>query len=633
MRKNRFISLTIRCRFLSLVLYFTFFSNFFILSQSVNFLSNSSFEINSADEKLTFDSSKSIEMQNDVWIGLNSSSIICNCNYSFSDWQKYKGTNTRNCIKEAFQKGKHKSFAQLSFSSYFSNDKTNKYAFWKEASYISQKLNKTLEHGELYKVSYSIYVPKRYNENSDKLKDFMGFCLSNKKIPDRISNVRMIEAPFIPVDTFEYDKWVKIVKYIRPLCDINHITFGVFSNNWGNWYFDRKTIYFIDDISIKKVEISAKLMPFQNFQCYINKKYTADNLNSIVYFDSNKDYFNNIDTIKVRKLVKRAIKEKVIINISGHTDDTGNENFELSKRRAENVSTFLQGYFDINPIHFDINAYADSFPNNNNIENRQKNRRVEINLTDFSISQKVYTNILKKINLNNLEVFSEINKWLYLAHPEKHILLLFDPRFEIVHQNPKWKEIIDKVKKYYKKFKKPNLAFVLDSLTAEDQFYRTLKYSIKNLTFIKDMNLNLQIENSFDNIQSSIVSEHDAENLTKIIPILDVIYWPKISEVGLRASKSAYYIIDHTSNLELIKQHLPRLKKACIEGEAEWVNYANMFDRKQKIQNLPQKYGTQYVIEGENVEYYKYDDFGKINQDREKIGLKRLSKQIGFRLK
>ena len=177
------------------------------------------------------------------------------------------------------------------------------------------------------------------------------------------------------------------------------------------------------------------------------------------------------------------------------------------------------------------------------------------------------------------------------------------------------------------------MTFVLDSLTGEDQRYRTLKYSLKSLTPNSYNKISKELSNYYENIADSIEIKHDENNLRTILPILRDIIWLKISEVGIRASKSAYYIIDHSANLDLIQKYLPYMKQACIEGEAEWINYANLYDKSMNIQNLPQKYGTHYVIEGKKVEYYKYEDFDKMNRDRKMIGLPRLPKEMGFSIK
>lgn len=69
------------------------------------------------------------------------------------------------------------------------------------------------------------------------------------------------------------------------------------------------------------------------------------------------------------------------ILIEGHTDDTGSEeiNLNLSQKRAEAVSTFLQSN-GIDASRLQTKWYGESKPKyaNDGEENRQKNRRVEL---------------------------------------------------------------------------------------------------------------------------------------------------------------------------------------------------------------------------------------------------------------
>jgi len=331
----------------------------------------------------------------------------------------------------------------------------------------------------------------------------------------------------------------------------------------------------------------------------------------------------------------KAKKEKVIISITGHTDNTGSDNLDLSNRRALNIKKFILENYRINPLQLKIKGVADSFPvvDNSTKINRAKNRRVEVKLTGLRVARKMYSILLQKVKKGDLKVYKDIRKWLYFSKFKKHLLLLLDPRLKELHKLPIWKRVRRDIKKEYNKFTKKDYAFVLDSLTGEDQRYRTLHYSLEYITSDEDIQNRKDLELYYDNTSDTIRSYHDAENRKVLLPLIVRYGWPKISEVGIRAAKSAFYIIDHSSDLDLFLEYLPVLKNACIEGEAEWVNYANMYDRSLKMQGMPQVYGTQYIIDGNEIKYYKHIDFNQLNKNREKIGLPYLSDKIGFTIK
>lgn len=90
---------------------------------------------------------------------------------------------------------------------------------------------------------------------------------------------------------------------------------------------------------------------------------------------------------QLNKLLKTALKmeKRYNINISGHTDNTGSRDFNLSlsNKRAETVSFYLyqNGFY---AKHISFTGYADIMPlNDNKTELRQsENRRITIDLIE-----------------------------------------------------------------------------------------------------------------------------------------------------------------------------------------------------------------------------------------------------------
>ncbi len=74
--------------------------------------------------------------------------------------------------------------------------------------------------------------------------------------------------------------------------------------------------------------------------------------------------------------------ESTVFLVAGHTDNVGSEdyNYELGKKRADAVSRYLITQKKMDPLHVVTVSYGETAPltDNNNVQGRAKNRRVEI---------------------------------------------------------------------------------------------------------------------------------------------------------------------------------------------------------------------------------------------------------------
>jgi outer membrane protein OmpA-like peptidoglycan-associated protein len=81
-----------------------------------------------------------------------------------------------------------------------------------------------------------------------------------------------------------------------------------------------------------------------------------------------------------RALNREALKKKHLV-ISGHTDNDGSYNFNLtlSRNRAQAVANWLSEKASINPERLILAGYGDRLPiaDNSTPEGQAKNRRVE----------------------------------------------------------------------------------------------------------------------------------------------------------------------------------------------------------------------------------------------------------------
>jgi hypothetical protein len=121
-------------------------------------------------------------------------------------------------------------------------------------------------------------------------------------------------------------------------------------------------------------------------------------------------------------------------------------------------------------------------------------------------------------------------------------------------------------------------------------------------------------------------SLQNEKNLVKLAILLEIKGWPEKSQVGREASEAPFYVIQH-SNALAQEKYIRLFETACRKGEGNWQQYALMFDRMRMNQNLPQRYGTHYILDnratGENV-LYPLEDETRVDEWRKEIGLEPL---------
>lgn len=102
-----------------------------------------------------------------------------------------------------------------------------------------------------------------------------------------------------------------------------------------------------------------------------------------ITFDSGKDVVKPESHATIKEIAD-VLKENpgVRIRITGHTDSDGNDNLnmDLSKRRAASVKKYLVTQFGVADSRIETDGKGESEPvaGNDNVQNKAKNRRVEI---------------------------------------------------------------------------------------------------------------------------------------------------------------------------------------------------------------------------------------------------------------
>lgn len=602
---------------------------FLLFSQ--NHLSNASFEEgNGIYESLC---TKNVQAKN--WDNTNSYSslppLICNCRYESNENEK----NLSNCHKFKAPDG-----CRMLEMIYCESCIDFKRKTFCRASYITTKLIKPLETGKVYKLTLLIYAPKIANTDANAMKYF-GIKLGNKKTIQ--INDAMIEHPSVLVPSDSFDLWQTKTIVFRPLCEVNYLTLGIFRTNvWPNVNSNLPAPlsmlnYFIDKLDLHEiVEPEFKKDSIFNITCIDKSSQSGPNENESnfsLYFTPNKadllpEYQKKVDSLALE------ISKKSTIVVVGHTDSKGMENKLLSEQRANNVANYLMSKTGLNNHHFLIEGLADSAPekSNNTSLGRSKNRRVEVLVNHLSLSELLYRKAMQASN-NSDSTFLFINKWLNVSRQSTKILLLFDSRLKKRLKPNQYSLIYQKIKQSYKTFKKPYFAFQLDSLFIEDQKHRSnpMRALMGQLDFDT-----LSSNRFFENITMSEWKQIDSLNYLALQKLISMYGMPKISEVGITAANASYYITQHQTQLNPFEFFIEKYKALCIEGEGQWINYATMFDRIQRMKNKPQRYGTQMELKPgtSNIFYVApFESAEIINKSRTELGLGPMPYPLDFEVK
>ena len=227
------------------------------------------------------------------------------------------------------------------------------------------------------------------------------------------------------------------------------------------------------------------------------------------------------------------------------------------------------------------------------------------------------------------ETFSYLNKWIIKSNQGQKIILLFDPRFEILRKDKNWKLIEKKVRDGYGLFKYPRYSFLLDSLRLDDRkVLGELPGLLSDLTVIPPELDTTRF--TLPALPETLVHQKFEEHYRQLRPILEKIGWPKKSEFGENASTSAFILLQHSLDSAEYVKWLPILYKYCEEGEANWMHYAMLYDRCNLISDKPQRYGTHSeVLENGELQMRSWEgNENTINEQRAKIGLPLLSKVL-----
>ncbi|MBI1227959.1 MAG: OmpA family protein [Bacteroidetes bacterium] len=557
------------------------------------------------------------------WRILNSPTHICECNQKIMT----DGLRSRICSHDNVKAHKGCTMMELQYMPNCPNQEMNTRGC---ASYLGTKLAAPLELGKVYEVSFWL------NIQPPGVVDYpqhIGFAL----YPDIIRkppNYTLEGSSFL-IDTVMIDQWYQVKWLVRPICNLQFLLFGVFKNAEGPAYhFDDlwEDVYYIDDVMIREVKDGemegVAIIPHCKYKPE-ESDFSVEIPGASCYFETGDSTLTEVAKIELDSFALRAkVNPKTAFLITGHTDSIGENHQQLSAARVEAVLQYLEEKHRIPRIRFARYGRGASEPaaTNSTAVGRHQNRRVSITQMDLDIDMVIYRHLLEAVfDEKKEEAYKTLNTWLLIAPDRKKISVLNDPRLAILKNDQRWNAVYKKIKSSYAQYKKPEIAFQLDSLWAEDQKPRTLPYYIENMNsyYAQIDSTDKRWDVDFPN-EKNHVSENDEAHFALLNKIMDKYGWPKSSEVGERAAKAAFLIVDHHLDTTTLAHFIPIVEARCMEGEAEWIYYATMYDRLQILLNNPQRYGTQYKVldnAGEKLELYPLEDKLQVNAWRQRFGL------------
>jgi hypothetical protein len=201
--------------------------------------------------------------------------------------------------------------------------------------------------------------------------------------------------------------------------------------------------------------------------------------------------------------------------------------------------------------------------------------------------------------------------------------LTTDTDLTILHEDTRWKELTDLVKKNKDaeeiNLDKPLVA-ILDTIYQEDQKYRMQIGDIEK-------------KHGWDSPQMKdhwkIINEKDSINLIKIQKILDERGWLGADVIGRQGNSTLFLVIQH-SDIKVQEKYLPMMREAVAKKKASASSLALLEDRVALRQGKKQIYGSQIGRKPNGGDYYvlPLEDPDNVNKRRVSMGLGTLEAYI-----
>ncbi|WP_343747751.1 DUF6624 domain-containing protein [Fluviicola sp.] len=200
-----------------------------------------------------------------------------------------------------------------------------------------------------------------------------------------------------------------------------------------------------------------------------------------------------------------------------------------------------------------------------------------------------------------------------------------DPDLHSLHQDKRWKKIIQQVTKNKEKEEAhydKTLVAMLDSVYREDQGHRIRINEIQEKYGWKSPQM--------DSIWK-VIGVADSINLIKIKHLIDTRGWLGADVVGRNGNSTIFLVIQHADQ-KTQEQYLPVMRDAVAKGNALPANLALLEDRVALGQGKKQIYGSQIGMFAETGESYvlPLEDPDNVEKRRAAVGLNKLADYVKY---
>lgn len=271
------------------------------------------------------------------------------------------------------------------------------------------KLVEPLKYKHLY--YFEMQIRLAYWSNA-VLKSFgVLFSKTAYKNQKDVDKAFMIDTINIKNGLNNHYRWIKISGYYKAYGGEKYLSIGNFSSEikkdlmrlnflrYGFRVFGfLEAYYFADNVKLIPVKEPEEQLEIEIVgSVYVEKNNHQDSIQSIkenlktgdkiilknIYFDEGKSYILPESFQELNKVVKYLNQHPDwVVQINGHSDNTGSKrkNLKLSEDRAKSVFLYLIEKGVQNKMYF--KGFGDTMPigDNNTMEGRIKNRRVEIEI-------------------------------------------------------------------------------------------------------------------------------------------------------------------------------------------------------------------------------------------------------------
>lgn len=267
-----------------------------------------------------------------------------------------------------------------------------------EGEYIMGKLNKALEENTKYWVKIRVRLPVRFcNTPIDELGVVLTDSVFNSTedyISINMPSIKLLSNDKSPIS--EQNQWQEISAVYTAKGGENHIIIGNFKDNNVSNFKERKkkaeeesdkklklcTYLFLDMVSVEEYkEIQVK-----NFNPAVPLKKGDRLILKDVEFETGLEKLKESSLSSLDALAKQLVDNSSFeIEISGHTDNTGDENTNriFSKSRAQSVANYMVSKgVKGSQIKVEGKGSSMNITQNNSEANRKKNHRIEIKVIE-----------------------------------------------------------------------------------------------------------------------------------------------------------------------------------------------------------------------------------------------------------